>query len=88
MSKLSIFVCLSFVMVFGQNQGTPSSFKVATFAIKDYENSWQSQLPRSLANANALYNSFASNLQSKYPSTTYSRLKRENAAVTRTDFLS
>lgn len=88
MLRLLSIIAFTAAMAFAQSQGTPSTFKVATFAIKDYQNAWQSQLPRALGSANALSNSFSSNLASKYSSIPYTRLARENTTVTEANFLS
>jgi len=88
MNKIIWFTLAFVTAIFSQSVGIPTSFKIATFAISKYNGDWLEPLPRSLANANALYNSAVSSLKSKYPSITYSRLQKENSTATEASFLS
>lgn len=88
MNKYILLVSLCICPIFAQIQGTPSTMKIATFAIDSYENTWLKDWPRGIAAANSFYDNMQWQILSKYPSTSISRLKKENNTAKKSTFLS
>mgnify|MGYP004642417193 FL=1 len=63
---------LAFFMANAADTNVPSKFSIATFAISNYENNWQKELPLSKKTANTLVNSFKNNFKDKYPNVMFS----------------
>ncbi len=89
MKKIALFILFAFYAANAADAKVPSKFSIVTFAISQYEDDWQNQLPVAKDAANALVNSFKDNLQKKYSSkVTFSNKQYENNQVTRSRFKS
>lgn len=61
----------------------PSSFSIATFAISSYQDNWQNNSSQSKETANAIVNSFSSNIREYYPKTKFDSVQYFDNAVTK-----
>ena len=86
MKHFVLLVLITFCLAHTKDAIVPPKFSLVTFAIKQYENNWQKELPLALKTANALVNSFKSNLSSNYPNVTYLSKQYENSQVTKERF--
>lgn len=77
---------LAFFMANAADTNVPSKFSIVTFAISNYENNWQKELPLSKKTANTLVNSFKNNFKDKYPNVMFSSRQYENEQVTKLRF--
>lgn len=81
-----IFILAIFCIANARAVNVPSKFSIISFAVSNYSNDWQPELVYAGATADALVNSFRSNLNNSYPSVTFSATQYVNQAVTKSRF--
>lgn len=64
----------------------PSKFSIVTFAVGEYQDEWQRNSALSKETADALVNSFKSNLKDNYPNTNFTSTQYYNSSVTKSRF--
>lgn len=77
---------LFIIFCFTDAISAPSSFSVVTFAISEYQDSWQKNSSQSKETANALVNSFSSNVKEHYPKIKFDSKQYFDADVTKSLF--